>query len=225
MLTDKDINQIPDLINPFREDNSTPAGYDLTVGDSAFSWAKMRFINISENSSLDIAPGDQVLIWAQEILHLPKNIGGTVHPLVWHMARGIVSSSGTLDPGYRGKILVQFVNLGSRTFHLTHGERLVTLCLHKTDSESISDHRKEEDRMDIRIYLQALEHKGRLWRLMNTLSGRYFVLIIGILLLVTLAVFYAYLDPQVTLQQTLPLISIVSVIGLIILELLKGPKK
>jgi len=221
LLTDTDIEQLLDLIGPLNPSSITPAGYDVTVGSLAFSWSHRRFIDVDRAGHVVIRPGDLMLVWTKEELRLPKDVGGSTHPLVWHMAQGIVGSSGTLDPGYEGRVIMQLANVGKHPLKLTSGETCGTLLLHHTESQSAFDHRKERDRDDIRRYLESIASRWS-WRdLLRTPKARQVALLLAMLVGIGVLIGLPLLT-SLALRDAATLISVLGVLGLVVLEMTKA---
>ena len=143
-----------------------------------------------------------------------------MRPMVWHMAHGIVSSSGAVDPGYEGKLVVQLANLGREAYKLPVGSKLATITFYRTESESHKDHQKERDRQDIVHYLDEAATKAGFQKVWRTPLGRVW-LVTGFLLLTIAVLIVLIATKALTLTEAGVACSMVSILTLVGYEFLK----
>lgn len=186
MLSDKDIKAALEagdiVITPFSDGSLTPVGYDLRVGEYAFSWDRKKVINIPElrDEKLVIGPGDSVIISTYEKIGLSPKIGGTVHSIVRLVTEGLSHVSTTLDPGWPGPrvaypegghLLVRLHNTRKARLRLKHGERFCTVCLYRMDTPATEKEHgyanisRQPDEWIRRVKSRALElEKPPFWK-------------------------------------------------------------
>lgn len=100
------------------------AGYDLAAC-------------IPEGKIIEILPGEVYLIPTGIGLELPKGYEVQIRPRSGLSSKNkllIINSPGTIDSDYRGEIFVPMMNLGDKTFAITHGMRIAQIILAKVES-------------------------------------------------------------------------------------------
>lgn len=179
LLTDIDIRNMMDkgtikIIN-FEETCLTPVGYDLRVGELGFSWNKKRFVKIGEDGKIIVNPGDTVLVSTLEDVSVSKNIGGTIHSKVSLVSHGFTHISTTLDPGWKGKMLIQIGNNRRVPLALKYREPFCTLLLYKTETPAKKPCIKPPERKDIIKWIEFLleeeKTKRSLRKTLKQISG------------------------------------------------------
>lgn len=112
ILSKEDI--ITELLNdelqiiPFKKDNLTDLGYNLTSSDFVFSTNKgilLEIIVTDTEKYVCVPPCDTILILTREYVSVGKRIMGTFHSRVRVVSEGFGHISTTLDPGWRGPLL------------------------------------------------------------------------------------------------------------------------
>lgn len=100
--------------------NPGDAGYDLRSADSAVIPARSRH---TINTGVSIA--------------LPAGYVALVHPRSGLAAKHgitVLNAPGTVDAGYRGQILITFVNHSDEDFQITRGDRVAQMLFQKFES-------------------------------------------------------------------------------------------
>lgn len=154
MLSDEDIRLArinkEILIDVFEEDSLTPVGYDLRVGERGFSWKKRKYFSIDQSTPVDLEPGDTVVIETYESVQVSKKFSGTVHSMATQvLRRGLSHISTTVDPGWKGKLLISVHNYRDTSVKLQFKDKFCTICFYKTESESKKDVGRSPGRTDI----------------------------------------------------------------------------
>lgn len=149
MLSRNDIEQaLADghlKIFPFDSKKLTGIGYNLSTTDFAFSINQGILLTLHEKTTENgimryviIPPNDTVLFFSQEYIEVDNTIAGTFHSKVSCVSQGLGHISTTLDPTWKGQLLLSVNNPTSRSivFNLEKsGGNIVTMLLHKLDSE------------------------------------------------------------------------------------------
>lgn len=100
-------------ICPFRNDNLTPIGYNLSYSRFIVSIRKKTFAKIYHKNNewfFFLKPAETVLILTRESIWVSKFVGGTFHSKVSLVTKGLGHVSTTLDPGWQGQLLVPMNN-------------------------------------------------------------------------------------------------------------------
>ncbi len=156
MYSDVDIQQAmsdPDKglsLDPYNEDCLSPVGYDLRVGEEAFSWKSKKIVNIQQQGKLEIEAGDTVVIKTLEKITLSKSISGTIHSMVSKsVIQGLSHISTTVDPDWKGSLLVTVHNHLDTSTELKFKEEFCTICFYQVKTESVVNLPREIDRKDL----------------------------------------------------------------------------
>jgi dUTP pyrophosphatase len=108
----------PDALLP-RRMSAHAAGWDLTAC-------------LGEGATLDVAPGERLLVSTGLRLAIPTGYEGQVRPRSgWALRDGItvLNAPGTIDADYRGELQVLLVNLGRVDVRIAHGDRIAQLVI------------------------------------------------------------------------------------------------
>lgn len=184
ILTDADIRNLRDEgeldITPFKEECLTPVGYDLRVGKLGFSWRKRKFVNIEKGGKIVINPGETVLVSTMENVSVSNRIAGTIHSKV-SLSFGFSHVSTTVDPGWKGNMLVQIGNIRKVPLTLEYGQPFCTLVLHETKSAAKKEPPK---RPNLEKFIEFLlkEDEARVSRIKRILASRIWSTVISVLL-------------------------------------------
>jgi dUTP pyrophosphatase len=108
----------PDAVLP-RRMSAHAAGWDLTAC-------------LGEGATLDVAPGERLLVSTGLRIAIPSGYEGQVRPRSgWALKDGItvLNAPGTIDADYRGELQVLLVNLGRVDVRIAHGDRIAQLVI------------------------------------------------------------------------------------------------
>jgi len=127
-------------IEPFNSEQVQPASYDLRVGTKILAspispekLGKAVFLN-KENSSYDVQSGQMVGVISHERLELPLELCGRFGIRSYFARRGIDAFGGLqLDPGYRGRLTLNLLNVGPEPIKLNLDELLFSIEFEKLD--------------------------------------------------------------------------------------------
>lgn len=162
LLTDTDLEKIisPDpekilndslLISPYNPKSLTPVGYDLRVGTPYATSDKVGRRELKEGGALEIRPGSTALISTLENIEMPKSrmVSGLIESKVTKVSKGLSHISTTVDPDWKGKLLIAVHNHSSEKFVLTYGDTFCTIVFIKNESPSTRECKKIENRIDV----------------------------------------------------------------------------
>ena len=145
-----DIKQKKLLIAPFDEQSLTPVGYDLRVGDR---YLKMRtklreFRRLKENEELTIEHNEVVAIETVEYVGMPQNktCSGILVSKVSVAEMGLSHISTSLDPDYKGKLIITLTNHSNRKVRLRRKQPFCTVIFLKNEEPASKDCEKDPDK-------------------------------------------------------------------------------
>lgn len=135
MLSDTDIraqlssgNGADLRIEKFAEDCVTPVGYDVRAGDTVFSY-KIKEVRSLRAGEYVVAPGDTVFISSLETFVLSEKIGGFTVSRLGPQLDGLQLAALSVDPTWRGELLIILTNVGPEPVRVRYQDRLMTICL------------------------------------------------------------------------------------------------
>lgn len=104
-----------------------------------YATAQSAGVDIRANLATDIAlkPLERKLIPTGLFIELPVGYEAQIRPrsgLAVKSGISVLNSPGTIDADYRGEIKVVLVNLSSKTFVVTHGERICQMVVSKHET-------------------------------------------------------------------------------------------
>ena len=148
-------------IFPFDKKNLTGIGYNLSTTDFAFSVSRGILLTIHQeilSSGIRryvIIPGnDTVLFFSKEYIEIDSTLAGTFHSKVARVTQGLGHISTTLDPTWKGQLLISVNNPTSSEIEFDlekSGGNIMTLLLHKLDAEVTGEniHDNNKGRCDL----------------------------------------------------------------------------
>lgn len=95
--------------------------------------------------SLEISPGECVLVPTGLVMEIPPGYDVEIRPRSGLSTKHLLilpNSPGTIDSDYRGEVKVALLNLGKKSFQITHKMRIAQMILRK--SEEFSWEEKDE---------------------------------------------------------------------------------
>ena len=113
-------------IDPFREKNLTPNGYDLTVKEVYFKSSDSK-VTIG-TAYLD--PGEWCLVSTEEELMVSPDLAGQLWMRTTYLRKGLLGGFGLIDAGFKGNLTVSVTNMGSERVGLPIGDRLCQVAFH-----------------------------------------------------------------------------------------------
>lgn len=113
-------------IDPFREKNLTPNGYDLTVKEVYFKSTGSK-VTIG-TAYLD--PGEWCLVSTEEFLMVSPDVAGQLWLRTSFLRKGLIGGFGLIDAGFKGNLTVSVTNMGPEKVGLPIGDRLCQVSFH-----------------------------------------------------------------------------------------------
>ncbi|MGX5538909.1 dCTP deaminase domain-containing protein [Bacillus wiedmannii] len=122
-------------IHPLSLDKIRGSSINMTASNMA--WRVSDKQSAVAGNVIKIPANDTVCIYTQEAIWISRNIGGTYHPRVSLVSKGLAHISTTLDPAWAGLSLVAVNNPTDREIEIRVGENFITIMLYylKTASD------------------------------------------------------------------------------------------
>ena len=157
------------FIYPMLQECVTPIGYNFCPSEIIISTRTGLPIDIYNKNGKKyavVAPHDTVLVSTREYVAVSQNIMGTFQSKVKIVSGGFGHISTTLDPGWRGPLLIALNNPTSRKLQLVLSnnekpEPFVTLIFHRSYANAEKKHDNPPYRTDI---LEKYLAKPRYWK-------------------------------------------------------------
>lgn len=133
--------RLPDelLIEPYQPEQVQHSAYELRMGNEAFvtSTGDQVKIELAENQSIAIPPGQFALLLTSERVKVPTNAIAFISMRFKVKRRGLVNVSGFhVDPGFKGRLKFSVYNAGSSPISITRGDRLFLIWYASLDGET-----------------------------------------------------------------------------------------
>jgi len=117
-------------IYPLKLDNIKGSSVNLTASRYAWNIKDRKTAVTQDKKKIVIPPNNTVCIFATEAIWVSRRIGGTYHPRVSLVARGLSNISTTLDPQWHGLSLVAVNNPTDSSIEIKVGEAFVSVMLY-----------------------------------------------------------------------------------------------
>lgn len=152
-------------IYPFEKKNLTGIGYNLSTAHFAFSINRGILLTIHQQTTQQgvkryvmIPPNDTVLLFSKEYIEIDRSLAGTLHSKVARGCQGFGNISTTLDPTWKGQLIISLNNPMSDEIKFDldmNSGNIMTLLLHKLDQNVTGEyvHDNNQGRCDL-----LLEH-------------------------------------------------------------------
>ena len=142
-------------VHPFNFSNLTGLGYNLSTTDFVLSVSKGRLLNIHEFEGrryVVIPANDCVLMFTNEYIEIDKTIAGTFHSKVSRVSQGLGHFSTTLDPDWKGQLILSINNptsTGIKVFLGEHGNMVTTVFYRLISPVKGNSHDNDQGRADL----------------------------------------------------------------------------
>jgi len=148
------------IISPFSNDSLTPVGYDLRVGETAAISTKSGRIQLVEGESFTIPASSTALVATLENIGMPRDrsLSALIESKVTKVSKGLSHISTTVDPDWKGNLLIAIHNHSSEKFKLSYGETFCTIVFIKNLSPSNKPCDKQPGRLD--VFLEKFEEES-----------------------------------------------------------------
>lgn len=192
-LTDRDIKNAfytgEIYISPFSEKSLTPVGYNFGASEliiSTKTGLPLKVIQDGKKKYVNVAPHDTVLVTTRESLFVGEQIMGTFHSRVRNVSQGFGHISTTLDPMWKGALLIALNNPSGKKKKLILYDNnepvsFVTLVFYRFKEPAVVRSFRPPNRTDILAeYLQkpkgikkllAGQNRSQYIKIVDTLNG------------------------------------------------------
>lgn len=136
VLSDSDILGLVEQgslkISGFDERNLTPNGYDVAVSEV---WVPSSDSRVG-SGEIEIPPREWFVIGTKERLELPSDVVGGIWIRTTWVRKGILSSFGRIDAGFRGNLTFSALNASSAPVKLEIGDRFAQVVFEELRSRA-----------------------------------------------------------------------------------------
>lgn len=163
ILSDRDIRaamqrlEDPLIVDPgFDPRRLQPASLELTLGAEFISQGRAGRVVIPEDH-LELRAGGFVLGSTVEKVHIPKDLVAQVNGKSSWARKGLIvhTTAGFIDPGFRGKITLEFKNVSAYSIYLPIGAPICQLVFYQMTSpaqrpygsDGLGSHYQGQDRV------------------------------------------------------------------------------
>ena len=90
-----------------------------------------EFINELKHGVITINPGERYLVPTDIRIEVPYTHWVSIEARSSTSKQSIIVPKGVIDPGYRGELFAQLINVGKEPVHVRHGDRLIQMIIHE----------------------------------------------------------------------------------------------
>ncbi|MFQ5874020.1 MAG: dCTP deaminase [Dehalococcoidia bacterium] len=133
------------VIEPFERELVQPASYDLRLGPKVLAsplgpGELGATIELNKKTpSYRIQTGQMVAVISMETLELPLNISARFGIRSEYARRGVIAFGGVqIDPGFRGRVIMNLQNVGPEPVTITMNEPLFTVEFQRLEKPALS---------------------------------------------------------------------------------------
>ena len=117
-----------------------PHGQDLELPSYGTAYAAGMDLRAACETPIILSPGERILVPTGMIFEIPNGYEGQIRPrsgLAFKHGITCLNSPGTIDPDYRGEVMVLLINHGSRDFSIERGMRIAQMVVAKVSQVTI----------------------------------------------------------------------------------------
>ena len=138
------------IFPPFSKDRIGVLGCEFGVGEQYCSLRDPYNVNsLVPGGSIEVGPGETILILTEEYVGLPKSVMGLVVPRARRFFEGGLINATRLDPTWYGKLIIGFTNLAKFPIALRRGEPFCVCVFFNTPE------------VEVTLKEERTEHLGR----------------------------------------------------------------
>jgi dCTP deaminase len=130
---------------------------DIRVGTQiqrGHSHASIERLNIGE--SVVIRPGEYLRCITLETLSFPDDVSGIVFLWAGFSRIGLLMTPTRIDPGWRGKLVLNMLNMSINPIRLSIGQRIASFSLFKLEREVLSPYRDFTKYIDYQLDMDII---------------------------------------------------------------------
>lgn len=90
-------------------------------------------IAFADKGEVTINPGERYLAPTDIRIEIPYSHWAAIEARSSTSKQSLIVPKGVIDPGYRGELFAQIINVGKNPVTIHHGDRLIQLILHKNE--------------------------------------------------------------------------------------------
>jgi dUTP pyrophosphatase len=117
-----------------------PHGKDLELPSYGTPYAAGMDLRAACVTPIILSPGERKLVPTGMIFEIPTGYEGQIRPrsgLAFKHGITCLNTPGTIDPDYRGEVMVLLINHGSRDFSIERGMRIAQMVVAKVSQVTI----------------------------------------------------------------------------------------
>lgn len=88
-------------------------------------------VTFADKGSVTINPGERYLAPTDIKVEIPYTHWASIEARSSTSKKSLIVPKGVIDPGYRGELFAQIINVGKNPVTINHGDRLIQLILHE----------------------------------------------------------------------------------------------
>lgn len=88
-------------------------------------------VAFEDRGSVVINPGERYIAPTDLRVEIPYTHWASIEARSSTSKRSLIVPKGVIDPGYRGELFAQIINVGNEPVVINHGDRLIQLILHE----------------------------------------------------------------------------------------------
>ena len=92
-------------------------------------------VAFADKGSVVINPGERYLAPTDLRVEIPYTHWASIEARSSTSKKSLIVPKGVIDPGYRGELFAQIINVGNNPVTINHGDRLIQLILHERHVE------------------------------------------------------------------------------------------
>lgn len=124
-------------VSPITDSQFQPASVDLRLGEETYDCRHDRVYTFTRGPRFEPQrEGYMYLCHSQETIGLPPHIGAKLHGRSSLARKGLAVhiTGGWVDPGFRGELVFEVVNLSCKPIEIPIGQRVAQLTFHYLNS-------------------------------------------------------------------------------------------
>lgn len=134
ILSDHEIEALREAgdlgIEPFEAKNTTPNGYDLTIGEVQVRGEE----GTHRDGTVEVPAGRGFLVSTREYVRMPADVAGQLWVRSSYARRGVLASFGKIEAGFEGELTLAAFNSSPEPLRLPLGDRFAQIVFEKMNA-------------------------------------------------------------------------------------------